>query len=134
MEKLVILARRDSPDVIFDPENGLFRIIGVSHPENVTKFFEPVMIWLDAFEAEIKADPFKKSIKIVFFFKYFNSATYKYLLTLLQRFQTLAELGLKFHVEWKYERDDEEMRESGVELFEFSGINIPYECIESDEL
>lgn len=134
MEKLVITARRDSPDIIFDSENGIFSIIGVSHPENVTKFFEPVMAWLDEFEKEIKLKQTQKSIKIVFYFKYFNSATYKYLLTLLQRFQTFTEMGVNFHVEWRYERDDEEMRESGIELFDFSGIKIPYQCIESEEL
>jgi hypothetical protein len=35
-------------------------------------------------------------------------------------------------VEWHYEKDDEEMKESGIELFEFSMLKMPYVCIESE--
>lgn len=134
MEKLIISARRDSPEVILNSTEGLFSIKGICHPENVTKFFEPVMAWLDEFENEVTNNGYGKEFKVILYFKYFNSATYKYLISLLQKIQSISQYAKIINVEWRYEREDEEMREAGVELFEFSGMKIPYVCIESDEL
>lgn len=131
MEKLKIKAGKDSPEVVFDPASNVFSIKGICHPENVTKFFTPVMSWLDNYLAELKKTDERKPIKLIIFFRYFNSATYKYLITLLHKIYEFSFLGIPLKVDWYYEHEDEEMRESGVELFEFSGIKIPYECIES---
>lgn len=132
MEKLHIKARKDSPDIIFNTQNNEFSIKGVCHPENVTKFFVPVIRWLDEYKNELKKTENKTPINVIFFFRYFNSATYKYLITLLQKIYEFTELSIPVSVKWFYEIEDEDMRESGVELFEFSGIKIPYECIESN--
>ena len=132
MEKLHIKARKDSPDIIFNPQNNEFSIKGVCHPENVTKFFMPVIRWLDDYILELKKTGVKTPIKVVFFFRYFNSATYKYLITLLQKINEFSILSIPISVKWYYEFEDEDMNESGVELFEFSGIKIPYECVESN--
>ncbi|MFO8021455.1 MAG: DUF1987 domain-containing protein [Perlabentimonas sp.] len=132
MKKLHIKPRKDSPEIIFDPVKGLFTIKGICHPENVTKYFEPVMSWLDDYKTYLKKTNAVKELKVIFFFRYFNSATYKYLITLLQKINEYTELGVSLFVEWYFETDDEEMKESGEELFEFSGLEIPHKCIESD--
>ena len=131
MKKLHIKPNKDSPEVILNPDNNVFSIKGICHPENVTKFFEPVLDWLDGFKGELVANNETRDLKIIFLFRYFNSATYKYLITLLQKINELKGIGCKLSVEWHYEEDDEEMKESGQELFEFSGLEIPYVCIES---
>lgn len=133
MKKLHIKPRKDSPEIILDPATNLFSFKGICHPENVTKFFEPVMEWLDEYYLYLSkaTNRSNNEIKIVIFFRYFNSATYKYLITLLQKFHEFSNLGITLFVEWHYEIDDDEMKESGEELFEFSGIKIPYTCIES---
>jgi hypothetical protein len=132
MKKLQIKAKKDSPEVLLDPNSGLFSFKGICHPENVTKFFEPVMDWLDDYKSYLSKTKDLKTITIIFFFRYFNSATYKYLITLLQKINELKEVGVSISVEWHYETDDEEMKESGDELFEFSGLKIPHVCIETD--
>jgi len=132
MNKLNIKAKKDSPEIIFDPKTNIFKVVGICHPENITKFFQPVMEWLDDYKAYLKKATDKKDIKVIFFFRYFNSATYKYLITLLQKINEFSNLGLSIFVEWHYEHEDEEMKESGVELFEFSGLKIPYVCIQSE--
>jgi len=109
----------------------MFSIKGICHPENVTKFFSPVIKWLDDYHVELKKTDDKRPIKVVFFFRYFNSATYKYLITLLQKIQEFSDVGNRIAVEWNYEHEDEEMKEAGVELFQFSGLKIPYVCVES---
>ncbi|MDD2277463.1 MAG: DUF1987 domain-containing protein [Bacteroidales bacterium] len=131
MRELRIKAHKDSPDVLFDPDTNVFKIKGICHPENVTKFFQPVMDWLDEYNSFLKKSKTTKDIKVIIFFRYFNSATYKYLITLLQKIHEFTDTGSTIFVEWYYESDDEEMRESGEELFEFSGLKIPHKCIES---
>ncbi|HNV81413.1 MAG: DUF1987 domain-containing protein [Tenuifilaceae bacterium] len=134
MHKLSIKAKKDSPEVLFDPETNIFKVVGICHPENVTVFFQPAIDWLDSYKSYLtkagKDD--KKDIKVIFFFRYFNSASYKYLITLLHKINEFTELGIGVFVEWHYEKDDEEMKESGIELFEFSMLKMPYVCIESE--
>ena len=132
MKKLVIKPRKDSPEITFDPETNIFTIKGICHPENVTKYFQPVMEWLDEYKLFMAKSKDTRPLKLIIFFRYFNSATYKYLITFLQKIYEFSELGSSVFVEWYYEVDDDEMRESGEELFEFSGIKIPYKCIESE--
>jgi hypothetical protein len=132
MEKLHIKPKKDSPEVTLDPKTNVFKIVGICHPENVTKFFQPVIEWLDDYKKYLAKTDERNNIKLVFFFRYFNSATYKFLITLLQKVNEYSEFGISVLVEWHYEYDDEEMKESGMELFEFSGIKIPYVCIQSE--
>lgn len=128
MEKLVISETKDTPEIMFDPKTNVFSISGVCHPENVTKFYEPIIDWLENYKKELKTKPANNTIQLSIFFKYINSASYKYLLTFLQLIEGFMPLGLKVNVTWYYEPDDVDMREAGVELFEFSGVKIPYTC------
>jgi hypothetical protein len=131
MKKLHIKPKKDSPEVILDHTSNVFSIKGICHPENVTKFFEPVLSWFDEFKNHLVSNGETREIKMIFFFRYFNSATYKYLITLLQKINELTDVGSSVFVEWHYEEEDEDMHESGEELFEFSGLRIPHACIES---
>lgn len=130
METLHIKARKDSPEIIFDPKTGKFSIIGVSHPENVTSFYEPVVKWLAQFKLEIQRNGAQavKPINFRLFFKYINSASYKYMFTLLQLVQEIFEMGVPIQIVWNYEPGDEDMAESGWELIEYSGIKAPSVC------
>ena len=80
MKKLQILPKKDSPEVVFDPQSGNFSIVGISHPENISNFFDPVMKWLDEYLIEINKSSSAniKPIKLRLFFKYiptFNHAS-----------------------------------------------------------
>ncbi len=131
MNKLHIKPQKDSPEVIFDTETNVFSVKGICHPENVLKFFQPVIEWLDKYKSYLKDTNTKIDIQAIFFFRYFNSATYKYLVILFQKLHEFTEQGSTLHVEWHYEIDDEEMKESGEELFEFSKLNIRHTFIET---
>ncbi|MDI3528118.1 MAG: hypothetical protein PWR03_2302 [Tenuifilum sp.] len=137
MKPLHIKARKDSPEISFDPNSGSFYLIGVSHPENVTTFYEPVLKWFLDFKDEIEKNGLgsqDKEITLRFFFKYINSASYKYMVTLFQLLQELFEIGVKIKIVWNYEPGDEDMAESGFELVEYSGLKAPFVCEESEEL
>jgi hypothetical protein len=138
MKPLFIKAKKDSPTISFNPNSAEFSIVGVSHPENVTSFYEPVIKWLMEFKDEIEKkefDTFKnKELTFRFFFKYINSASYKYMVTLFQFLQQIFELGVPMKIIWNYEPGDEDMTESGYELVEYSGLKAPFVCEESDEI
>ncbi|HDP75414.1 MAG TPA: DUF1987 domain-containing protein [Bacteroidales bacterium] len=130
MEPLHIKSKKDSPEIVLDPQSGNFSIVGVSHPENVTSFYEPVIKWLTQFKLEIQKNGAKsvKPINFRLFFKYINSASYKYMITLFQHMQEIYEMGVPIQIVWNYEPGDEDMAESGWELIEYSGIKTPSVC------
>lgn len=129
MNKLHIKARKDSPEVLFDPDSCYFSIVGVSHPENVSVFYDPVFSWLDSFLEEVnQVDTPCNTITLRMFFKYINSATYKYLISLLQLMNRFIDYGIEVSVVWQYEPDDEDMKESGYELIEYSGSKAKFIC------
>lgn len=135
MKKLHVLPKKDSPEVVFDPQTGDFSIVGISHPENISNFFDPVMNWLDEYIKELRKSEKTtvKPIKLRLFFKYINSASYKYLITFLQKMNEFVELGLPVTLEWQYEPEDEDMRDAGYELVEYSNSKIPFTCTVSSE-
>ncbi len=130
MKKLYIPPKKDSPEVVFDTQSGNFSIVGVSHPENISNFFDPVMAWLDEYLTEINSTGASgiKPIKLRLFFKYINSASYKYLITFLQKMNEFVDAGISVTLEWQYEPEDDDMRDAGCELMEYSNINIPFNC------
>lgn len=135
MELLHIKAKKDSPEITFDPNSGNFSIIGVSHPENVTNYYEPVVDWLNQFKAQVQKNGAKsvKPINLRLFFKYINSASYKYMITLFQHMQEIYEMGVPVQVIWNYEPGDDDMAESGYELIEYSGLKAPSVCEVSND-
>ena len=125
MKPLKIEATRETPEIIFDPENDLYRIKGASHPENIKTFMAPVMHWLDQFFEEVKSEMGKK-IVFQFFYKYINSSSLKHLYDLLKKFTEMRNAGLMVEIEWNYADDDEDMLEAGEEVSELTGINLPF--------
>lgn len=128
MEKLSIHETKDSPSVIFDPKTNEFSISGVCHPENVTKFYDPIISWIEQYKVELTKSKSVKPIQLELFFKYINSASYKYLLTFLQLVEGFVNIGVPVNVTWYYEPEDVDMRDAGIELFDFSGVKLPYVC------
>jgi len=133
MEKLAISESKDSPTVLLDPKTNEFSISGVCHPENVTKFYEPIINWLENYKTELKETKAINPIKVTLFFKYINSASYKYLLTFLQLVEGFTTIGIPVNVTWYYEPDDVDMRDAGIEIFDFSGVKLPYVCLVKEE-
>ncbi len=130
MKKLHVLPKKDAPEVVFEPLTGHFSIVGISHPENISNFFDPVIAWLDEYLKELKNQGVvnAKPIKLRLFFKYINSASYKYMITFLQKMNEFVDIGVSVNMEWQYEPDDEDMRDAGYELMEYSNIHIPFTC------
>ena len=129
MEKLIIEPTFNSPSVILDPGSSRFEFSGESRPENVRKFYLPILEWLEKFADEQKGSSSKLSKLLVQFdFEYFNSTSAKYILDIFKALNVLNDLGIEIQVKWLYEEDDEDMLEAG-EDYE-SIIRVPFKMIE----
>ncbi len=127
MKSLIIESTEFTPNINFDPDKCYFEIAGVSRPENVMGFYDPLIRWLREFEKKI--DTFigsVGSVKLVFKLDYFNSSTSKYLLQVLEVFKAYIDAGHAVNVEWYYDEWDDQMLEDGEDLSEAVSIDFEY--------
>ena len=136
MKALKIEQSERAPEVIFDNEQGIFAMKYDSRPENVRKFYYPIIEALNEGLEEIvstgKADKFKEN-PYIFSFKlgYFNSSSAKFILDIMNIARIFYEKGLNILVEWHYQDDDEDMMEAGEDFADF--CEMEFKFIESDE-
>ena len=132
MEKLIIEPTFNSPSVILDPGSSKFEFSGESRPENVRKFYLPILEWLEKFANEQKGSSGRLSKLLVQFdFEYFNSTSAKYILDIFKALNVLNDIGIKIQVKWLYEEDDEDMLEVGQEMSRMSKLEFEY--VNTDE-
>ena len=127
MERLHLEPTFTTPKVIFDQERGFFLIQGKSLPEDVKAFYAPLIAWLDNYSK----DPNTK-INFEFDFEYYNTASSKMILVILNRLRELYRKGYDVEITWKYPQHDAELEESGEELAEL--ISIPFKLIPKPEM
>ena len=122
MEPYIIEPTDDSPKIHFDKSSGIFEISGRSLPEEVIKFYTPVLQWIDNYSMEPNDITIVK-LKLL----YFNSASQRSLLEVLTGFEKILQTSKKITVEWYYLEDDEDMKESGEEYEDL--VDIPFKFI-----
>lgn len=106
MNNIFIDKTPKTPLISFDFDNGVFRIEGVSVPENTVEFYNPIVFALKEYVENPKP-------KTVFDIKleYFNTSTSVIALNI---FRILANLSKEMlTINWYYEEEDLEMLEAG---------------------
>ncbi|MFW5656608.1 MAG: DUF1987 domain-containing protein [Bacteroidota bacterium] len=122
MELLKINPTHDSPEINLDP-SGQLEFKGRSLPEDVKKFYSPVMDWVKEY---LKAP--SASTRLIFNLEYFNTASSKFINEMLLKFEELAvSSSSKVEVLWYYEFDDEDMLDIGREFKD--NLKLPVELI-----
>ena len=121
MEELRIAPTKNTPEVILNPE-GIIRIIGRSIHENVTDFFGPIEDWVTEY-IEVPAEVTCVDMNL----EYFNSASAKIFIHLLQKITYVSLKHKKFIFNWYYEDGDEDILERG-EYFS-SVLDVPFNFI-----
>lgn len=116
MEIINLEGAEDTPKIILDKGNGIFEISGRSLPEDSAEFFQPVLDWLQNYQAS----PNPKT-EFVFKLEYFNTASSKLILDILSRLEELPGISII----WYFHEDDEDMEEAGEEFSEL--VEIPFE-------
>ena len=125
LERIEIQERDDTPYVRLDAEEGYCTMVGKSFPPDVSKFFEPIIKWIDALkEAEVK------DLSFTFKLDYYNTASSKMMLDMLYKLEELMQDGASVEVVWYYPDDDEDMLDAGEEferLVDLPFKHVPYE-------
>jgi hypothetical protein len=122
METLHIKPTEDVPEVILDQEKEIFEISGMSLPEDVNTFYEPVLNWVKLYMRN--PNPFTV---FNFMYTYFNTATSKIILDILTILEEMIEAGYNVVVRWYFAELDEDMLEAGNEFSEMVGV--PFELV-----
>lgn len=112
---------RNTPEIVLRPD-GNMKIKGRSIHENVAAFYKPAFEWVENYVL----DP-PENTYIDIQLEYFNSASAKYLVQLLQRFRMVAMKNRKVFINWFYEEGDEDILERGEYLS--SVLDVPFNFI-----
>lgn len=127
MNNFYLLPTTKTPKIDFDSQTGNLNISGRSIPENSIEFYRPVIAWLD----EYRSDPVKKTVLHVNL-EYFNTSTSKCLVDILRMLEKINE-SHEVMVYWYYEKEDEDMLESGEDFKKILKIPIELVILEGDE-
>jgi hypothetical protein len=122
METLHIKPTEDVPEVILNQENEIFEISGMSLPEDVNSFYEPVLNWIKVYTR----NPNPMTV-FNFRFTYFNTATSKIILDILTILEEMVEAGHNVVVRWHFAERDQDMLEAGEEFSEM--VEVPFELV-----
>lgn len=125
MERIEILEGADTPYVKLDAEEGYYKISGKSFPPDVSKFFEPLIDWIDQLKNNNIND-----LSFNFKLDYYNTASSKMMLDMLYKLEELSQEGTNVEIIWYYPDDDDDMLDAGEEyegLVELPFKYVPYE-------
>ncbi len=127
MKSLILESTEFTPEVHFNIDNHIFDMTGVSMPENASGFYLQIIDWLDEYEKNIankNTGTDEISVKLNFKLTYCNSASAKYLLTIMEKLKTFKDSGFSIEINWYYDAGDEFMLDDGKDLSD--SINIPF--------
>jgi hypothetical protein len=121
MEELRIAPTKNTPEIFLSPD-GVVRIKGRSIHENVANIFTPIEEWVSEYirnPAEVTS--------VDMHLEYFNSASAKVFIHLLQKITYVTLKHKKYIFNWYYEVGDEDILERG-EYFS-SILDVPFNFI-----
>ena len=115
----IVRETEDTPKIILDANNGLFKFSGISIPENAVSFYNPVIEWL--LDYGIKPN---NITKIIFDFSHFNTSSAKQIASIMVSLQKISKKS-NVIIKWKYQKDDHEMMTEGlIYKEELTNLNI----------
>lgn len=127
-DTLTIEATEFTPAIHFSLSKRCLKFHGVSRPEDVIKFYQPAIQWLKEVEQKIRTHGDLRysvpSFHVEFRLSYFNSASSKMLLEILQILRRIREMGVDIIIDWYYDANDEAMYEDGMDLSD--SVDIPF--------
>ena len=118
---MLIGPTKNTPEIFLNPE-GIIRIRGRSIHENVADFFGPIEDWVTGY-IDVPAEVTVVDMSL----EYFNSASAKVFIHLLQKVTYVSLKHKKYIFNWYYEDGDEDILERG-EYFS-SVLDVPFNFI-----
>ncbi|HDQ15642.1 MAG TPA: DUF1987 domain-containing protein [Bacteroidetes bacterium] len=123
MRRILITEKEFIPGVVLDKDAGIFELTGKACPENLDEFYDPIFRWLDEYSNDPN-DITVFEVKLI----YYNTASSKALLKILQKLEKLSTNGYKVKINWYYDAKDEELLIAGEDYAEL--IKIPFDFIQ----
>ena len=123
MDPLIIPATEDTPEVILNPDENIFRIARISVPEDAYEFYQPIIQWIK----EYGKNPLPETV-VEFDLEYVNTASNKQLMQVILAFDQIAA-NHPVKIKWLYEAIDEDMLNLG-KRFQKLAKNLDFEFIE----
>lgn len=130
MEALKLELTDNTPKIVLDHTKHELEFEGDSRPEDVQKFFQPVMNWLNDYEGYVQSAG-DVTLNANFKLEYFNSSSAKYIMDIILKLGKIAEPGnVTLNINWHYDEMDEDMLDAGEEFedmldVEFNFVEIP---------
>ncbi|WKN30905.1 DUF1987 domain-containing protein [Porifericola rhodea] len=128
MNSLYLSKTARTPEIKLDPKQGVFEINGRSIPENSVDFYASVMQWMDAYRQE----PNSRTNFLVKL-EYFNTSSSKCLIDILRKLEKIYTDGNDVTLEWHYDVEDDDMRESGEDFKEILKLPVKMVPFKDDE-
>jgi hypothetical protein len=121
MNNLEIEAGKNTPYISVDYEQGHIVIKGISHPENVMDFYEPVFKGIKTFNERAT-----EHITTDFMLNYFNTSSARCMFLILKELKSLQMAGKNITVNWYHSAADEDMLETGEDYAALIDIDINF--------
>ena len=121
MENLHIQGEKNTyyiPTVNFSAETGICELKGESYLENTFEFYEKLEEWMKEFFKS------KKALTLNIGLTYFNTASSKSILDLLNLVKGYEIEGGKVSVNWYLEKWDDDMKQEVEDFIDDSGLEI----------
>lgn len=120
-QSMTIEPTRVTPFVQIDPDKGLLDFKGRSSPSASLEFYHPILTTIEQiFNGE------SDTITANFAFEYFNTSSSKCLFDILKRLAKMRQEGAEVNVNWYYEEEDEDMKETGEDYEDVLGLEFNY--------
>lgn len=137
MYKLYISPSKNTPEIIFSPEENIYEINGNSSPEDVRALYYPVIEWFSEFATEIKAAQGKQLLNSPLVFKfdlrYFNSSSAKFIYDIIIEIKGIREAGIPVSVQWYFDREDYDMMDAGKDISSIAELDFEFFAKDGDE-
>jgi hypothetical protein len=124
-EKYINELSKRTPWIILEP--GRIFVMGRSIPENPGDFYRPIQAWLTDYTVK-----YRGATKISLGFEYINTASMKWIYTILRELSQVKEIAKSAAITWYFEKGDEDMKELGYILR--SLVVSPFSMIEVEEM
>lgn len=123
MERIQVDETKKSPKVDLNPETGKAYFSGRSIHSDAFLFYDKIIDWFNKNSTQFSR------LDVYFSFDHINTVTNKCLLQILLIIKKMEENGKEVHIEWVYDKDDDDMLETGEELELLSNIKFNYKTI-----
>lgn len=119
MKTIICESSRSTPEISFDGQERVFRVKGISTIVNAFEFYDLAVAWINMNGRELEGN-----VQFYFHLPYFNSASMKGILMLMERIKSGIEEGHSWVIQWNVEDDDEFLLDACESYREMLGVPI----------